>query len=204
MLSKILHINKKKCHQDQTWHSSDIHQHAQTWSNNYFVLLRRRSKNPGGFCWGGTLLVDWLGTWHSVRIAASPSCSQFAADWLSAVDLITLRLLAVTLRSEADVSKPRGGIYMSGRAWTVHVREASSTAVRGNIPVPEKAPPQHCVSPVRHAVEFIRRSPLGVCYHGDSVSYFPVRGRDSSAGSSVSACKLSHFWQLSSFDQFCS
>lgn len=95
-----------------------------------------------------------------MRICASPSCSQCAADWLSAVDLITLRLLAVTLRWEADVSKPRGGICMSGRAWPLHVREASLSTVRRNISVPQKAPSQHRASSLRHAVEFIRCGPL--------------------------------------------
>lgn len=104
------------------------------------------------------LLVDWQGTWHSVRISASPSCSQ-CADWLSAVDLITLRLLAVTLRWEADASKPGGSICMSGRAWTVHASKASVANVYANIPVPGKASSQHCGTSVRHAAEFIRGGP---------------------------------------------
>lgn len=149
-----------------------IHQHAQTWSDDYkpahFDLSlcyltqekEKKKKNPGGVCWGGTLLVDWLGTWHSMRISASLSCSQCAADWLPAVDLITLRLLAVTLRWEADASKPRGGICMSGRAWTwtVHAREASCAVIS---PSPSKLSSQHCVTSIRHAVEFITgRLPL--------------------------------------------
>lgn len=42
-----------------------------------------------------------------------PSFSQCAADWLSAVDLITLCLLAVTQWWEADAPYPRGNICMS-------------------------------------------------------------------------------------------
>lgn len=127
------------------WHTTDtfisMHKHEVMTTDQCisFYCWRRINKNPGDVCWGGTILVDWLGTWHSVRISASLSCSQCAADWLSAVDLITLRLLAVTLWWEADASKPRGSICMSGRAWTVHVSEAPLVIMCSNIPFSEKA-----------------------------------------------------------------
>lgn len=46
-------------------------------------------------------------------------------------------------------------------------------------------------------------TPLGACYCGDSVSYFAVRSRYSSARSNVSAGNLSLFWPLPSFDPLC-
>lgn len=56
-------------------------------------------------------LVEWQWTWH--RVWESLSSTQCAADWPSAVNLITLCLLAVTLRWEGDTPNPRGNICMS-------------------------------------------------------------------------------------------
>lgn len=61
--------------------------------------------------WWKTICWLTLNMIQSVRI--SVSASLCAADWLSAVDLITLCLLAVTLWWEADMPNPRGNICMS-------------------------------------------------------------------------------------------